>query len=93
MLPTVIYFSLYSLKHCIARKVALELVPLLELLPHSMLHFRLCIAATGLLSEMVRHLNALQAAQVVMAVCHIAVVQPQVTQLPKKTVKASAYRP
>ena len=36
---------------------------------------------------MVRHVDALQAGQIVMALCHIAVVQPQVTQISKKLVK------
>ena len=36
---------------------------------------------------MVRHVDVLQAGQVVMALCHIAVVQPQVTEISKKLVK------
>ena len=36
---------------------------------------------------MVRHVDVLQAGQVVMAMCHIAVVQPQVTEISKKLVK------
>ena len=42
---------------------------------------------------MVRHVDGLQAGQVVMALCHIAVVQPQVTQIPKKMVKVSMVLP
>ena len=51
-----------------------------------------CFAA-GLLQEMVRHVDGLQSGQVIMALCHIAVVQPQVTQIPKKMVKVSMILP
>lgn len=49
---------------------------------------QLTVSSTaGLLQEMVRHVDVLQAGQVVMALCHIAVVQPQVTEISKKLVK------
>lgn len=43
----------------------------------------------GLLQEMVQNVPSTQAAQAVMVLCHLALTQPQIKQLPKSVFKVS----